>query len=523
MNNVNERMPVRYPVGIQSFEKLRTEGYLYVDKTLHIRRLVEMGNPYFLSRPRRFGKSLLLSTIEAYFLGKKELFRGLAIDQWEKDWKAYPVLHFSLNAEKYETVEDLENMLEVQLSTWESEYDVHSLVDSYAIRFKTVIQKAYEKTGLRVVVLIDEYDKPLLRVMHNEELQVRYRNLLTAFYTVLKDADPFLHFVFITGVTKFAQMGIFSNLNQLMDISFDEDFADLCGLTRQEIMDTFPIGLSSLAAKNKLTEEEALDKLTQLYDGYHFSPYNTVGVYNPFSILQALSKNVYGMYWFASGTPTFLVEMLKETDFDIRNLEGIKIDDSTLTNDRADMSNPIPMIYQSGYLTIKSYDEEFRIYTLGFPNEEVRYGFLSFAAPYYGSVPRESTAFHIGCFIKELRAGETDSFLNRLKAFFADFPYELSDKSERHYQVVFYLVFKLMGQFTQTEVQSARGRADAVVWTPDYIYVFEFKLNGSAEEALEQIDDKGYLIPYTADERKLIKVGVSFDKQKRNLDKWLVL
>ncbi|NDV57935.1 ATP-binding protein [Bacteroides sp. 519] len=520
--NDNFLNPILYPVGIQSFEKLRSEGYLYVDKTPQIYRLIRMKIPYFLSRPRRFGKSLLLSTLEAYFLGKKDLFRGLAIEQWEQDWKTYPVLHLSLNAEKYETVEDLQKILEDQLMVWEKEYDSQPTIDSYSVRFKNVIQKAYEKTGLRVVVLVDEYDKPLLRALHNEELQTRFRNLLTAFYTVLKDADPYLHFVFITGVTKFAQMGIFSNLNHLKDISFLPEFADLCGLTRQEIEENFSTGIHTLATNHKMTYEELLNEMTCMYDGYRFSPHNNIGMYNPFSVLNALRDGLFEHYWFASGTPTYLVEMLKKTDFDIRDLEGVEVDGSSLMNDHADVNNPIPMIYQSGYLTIKEYDEEFRAYTLGFPNEEVKYGFLSFAAPYYESVPPESTSFHIGRFVKELRAGKIEAFLTRLRAFFADFPYELNDKTERHYQVVFYLVFKLMGQFTQTEIRSARGRADAVVWTPDYIYVFEFKLNGTAQEALRQIDEKGYLIPYTADTRQLVKVGVNFDHEERNVGEWMI-
>ena len=512
----------RYPIGIQSFEKLRSEGYLYVDKTAYIQRLIEMGNPYFLSRPRRFGKSLLLSTIEAYYLGKKELFQGLAIAEVEKEWKTYPVLHLDLNAEKYETQEDLRDTLERQLSNWEAIYETGGAGITYSGRFMTVIQKAYEKTGLRVVVLIDEYDKPLLRSMHDEELQTRFRNLLTAFYTVLKSADQWLQFVFITGVTKFAQMGIFSNLNQLKDISFHPEFAALCGLTREEIEYNFTHGLESLSQVNNMTREEALAEMTRQYDGYHFSHRNMTGIFNPFSVLQALNDSAFESYWFASGTPTFLAEMLKKTDYDLRELDGVEVPGASLTDDRADVNNPIPMIYQSGYLTIKKYDERFKIYTLGYPNEEVKYGFLNFAAPFYTSVPGVKTPFSIGRFIKELETGQIEAFLTRLCAFFADFPYELNDRTERHYQVVFYLVFKLMGQFTQTEVRSALGRADAVVWTSDYIYVFEFKLDGTATDALRQIDDKGYLIPYTVDGRTLVKVGVSFDAEKRNLGEWKI-
>ena len=513
----------RYPIGIQSFEKLRSEGYLYVDKTEQMYRLIRMGNPYFFSRPRRFGKSLMLSTLEAYYLGKKELFEGLFIETVEKDWKTYPVLHLDLNAEKYENQEDLQKILENQLSAWERLYGVQPTIDSYSIRFENVIEQAYKKTGLRVVVLIDEYDKPLLRSFHDEELQTRFRNLLTAFYSVLKSADKWLQFVFITGVTKFAQVGIFSNLNQLMDISFDPRFSDLCGLTVQEIENFFAPDLETLAQANNITPQEAIAELTRMYDGYYFNEDQRQGIFNPFSVLHALSTGKFRNYWFGSGTPTFLAEMLKMTNFDLRELDGIEVIAASLSDDRASINNPVPMIYQSGYLTIKSYDERFRVYTLGYPNEEVKYGFLNFIAPLYTPVRAEETPFYIGQFVSELEAGNVEAFLTRLRAFFADFPYELNDRTERHYQVVFYLVFKLMGQFIDSEVRSALGRADAVVKTNDHIYVFEFKLNGTTAEALRQIDEKGYLIPYTTDGRKLIKVAVSFDPQTRNLGQWQIV
>lgn len=524
MNNLSDSaQPLRrYPVGIQSFEKLRELNYLYIDKTEQMYRLIQMGNPFFLSRPRRFGKSLLLSTLEAYFQGKKELFKGLFIDTVEKDWKQYPVLHLDLNAENYDSKESLHNMLERQLQGWEEIYETGGEGITQSGRFTTVIRKAYEKTGLRVVVLVDEYDKPLLRSLHNEKLQQEFREILTAFYTVLNSADQWIQFVFITGVTKFAQMGIFSNLNLLVDISLDPRFADLCGLTAREIEDNFGPELDRLADANKLTREEATTELARMYNGYHFSHGNMIGIFNPFSVLNALSASNFGSYWFSSGTPTFLVEMLKKTNFDLRQLDGIEVSAFSLSDDRADVNNPVPMIYQSGYLTIKGYDEEFKIYTLCYPNEEVKYGFLNFVTPFYSPVDQNQTSFYIGRFITDLRKGNTESFLTRLRAFFADFPYELSDRTERHYQVVFYLVFKLMGQYTETEIRSARGRADAVVKTPGYIYVFEFKLNGSAQEALDQIDEKGYLIPYTADGRQMIKVGVNFDAGERNLGDWII-
>ncbi|EKN07284.1 ATP-binding protein [Parabacteroides goldsteinii] len=430
----------KLPIGIQSFEDIRNQGFLYVDKTALIYKMATMGKPYFLSRPRRFGKSLLLSTIEAYFQGKRELFKGLAIEKLETDWLEYPVLHLDLNAEKYTSIEALTYILERHINGWEDTWGKDTRENSLSDRFIGVITRAYEKTGRQVVVLIDEYDKPLLQVFNDEKLQTEYLKTLKAFYGVLKSADRYLRFVF-----------------------------------------------------------------------------------NPFSLLNALSFSRFGSYWFQTGTPTFLVELLKQSEYDLRTLiDGVEMKESAFSEYRVAENNPIPLIYQSGYLTIKDYDERFHLYTLRFPNDEVKYGFLDFITPFYTSVGDEDNGFYIGKFVRELESGDVDSFLTRLKAFFADFPYELNDKTERHYQVVFYLVFKLMGQFCDAEVRSARGRADAVVKTQDSIYIFEFKLNGSAEAALKQINDKGYLIPYMADNRKQIKVGVMFDASERNIGQWLI-
>ena len=512
--------PRKMPIGIQSFEKLRRENYVYIDKTEIMYRLVSTSNPYFLSRPRRFGKSLLLSTMEAYFLGKRDLFKGLAIERLETEWNTHAVLHLDLNAEKYDSPERLHDMLERQLRGWEKTYETGGEGITHSGRFMEVIKKANEKTGRGVVVLIDEYDKPLLNSFHDEALQKAFRETLTAFYTVLKSADQWLRFVFITGVTKFAQMGIFSNLNQLKDISLDPRYAALCGLTGDEIRADFVPELKLLAKENNLDDEACMERLTRMYDGYHFNYRDMVGIYNPFSILNVLDSTMFENYWFASGTPTFLAEMLKKTDFDLRELDGIEVSAASLSDDRANINNPVPMIYQSGYLTIKKYDERFQIYTLGFPNDEVKYGFLNFVTPFYTPVAESETSFYIGKFIHELESGDVDAFLTRLRAFFAGISYELNNRTERHYQTIFYLVFKLMGQFAETEVRSAKGRADAVVKTADYIYVFEFKLDGSADQALAQINDRGYLIPYTVDGRKLVKIGVNFDPAQRNIGDW---
>lgn len=519
MNTATRKMPV----GIQSFEDIRRGQYIYVDKTALMYQLVTRGKPYFLSRPRRFGKSLLISTLEAYFLGKKELFKGLAIEQLEQDWIAYPVLHLDLNAEKYDSPEALIAILERHLFIWEDIWGRNTREITPSDRFTGIIRRANEQTGRQVVVLIDEYDKPLLQVFSNEALLDNYRTTLKAFYGVLKSADPYLKFVFLTGVTKFAHVSIFSDLNQLKDISMFPDYASLCGITLEELKQNFRPEIEAVAGENEYTYEQTLDRLAQKYDGYHFRE-NTPGMFNPFSLLNALDSRKLDNFWFQTGTPTFLVELLKKSEFDMRQLiDGIETEASAFTEYRLEANNPVPLIYQSGYLTIKGYNREFELYKLQFPNEEVRYGFLSFIAPFYSSITDSDKGFYIGKFVRELRVGDVDAFLTRLRAFFADFPYELNARTERHYQVVFYLVFKLMGQFCDAEVRSARGRADAVVKTKDYIYVFEFKLDGSADEALAQIDSKGYLIPYTADERQLVKVGVSFDAGERNVGEWKVV
>ena len=513
----------KLPIGIQSFEKIRNGNYLYVDKTELVYRLAVSEIPYFLSRPRRFGKSLLISTLDAYFQGRKELFQGLAIEKLEHDWLTYPVLHLDLNARKYETEADLEAILNQYLEMWEAVYGDEMKLRAPEERFFYVIRRAWEQTGRQVVVLIDEYDKPLLQAINNEPLLDAYRRTMKAFYGVLKSTDRYLRFVFLTGVTKFGQVSVFSDLNQLNDISLDYNYATLCGITHKELAENLHPDLEQLGQMQSLSLDETFETMVKQYDGYHFHP-NREGVFNPFSTLNALEKREFGDYWFQTGTPTFLVELLKKSEYDLRLLlDGVQTQESAFTQYRDEKNNPIPLIYQSGYLTIKEYDARFKLYKLEFTNEEVRYGFLKFINNFYSSISADERGFYIGKFVDELESGNVDAFMQRIRAFFADFPYELNDKTERHYQVVFYLIFKLMGQFCDAEVRSAKGRADAVVKTGEYIYVFEFKLDGSVEEALKQIDDKGYLLPYKVDNRKLIKVGVSFNKEERNVGEWGVV
>ena len=515
-------MRQKFPIGIQSFEDLRKKGYSYIDKTKFIYELAHEGKVYFLSRPRRFGKSLLLSTMEAYFMGKKDLFVGLAMEKLEMEWEQYPVLHLDLNARNYNSVDALKGILNQYLEKWETVYGDEKKERSPEERFAYLIEKIYSSTGRQVVVLIDEYDKPLLQAIGKKELQTPYKDILKAFYGVLKSADPYLRFVFLTGVTKFGQVSVFSDLNQLKDISMDARYATICGITERELLDGFPHELETLAQNEGMTYDEVCEKMRRMYDGYHFR-HNMEGVYNPFSVLNALDSQEFGSYWFATGTPTFLVELLKSSDYDLRDLEGVELSADQFADYRADADYPIPVIYQSGYLTIKDYDNRFKSYKLGFPNEEVKYGFLTFLSPYYTGVPREKSFFNIEYFVKELEAGDVDGFLNRLRSFFAGIPYELNDRTERHYQMVFYLVFRLLGQYIDVEERSAKGRADAVVRTRDHIFVFEFKLDGNVDEAIRQIDDKGYLVPYEADNRKLMKIGVSFDSNERNIGEWKVM
>ena len=486
---------MKYPIGIQSFEKIRTNGYVYIDKTEYIYKMVQEGSAYFLSRPRRFGKSLLVSTLEAYFKGKRELFEGLDIEKEEREWKVYPVLHIDLNAETYSEPSDIKTVLERHLNAWEDKYGRDTREQTLSDRFYGIIHRAYQTTGSPVVVLVDEYDKPLLQSIHNEPLQQEYRAILKAFYGVLKSTDAYLKFVFLTGVTKFGQVSVFSDLNHLKDISQDARYGSLCGITPEELQKNFRQELIEFARKENTSVENLCTRMKSMYDGYRFN-HTMQGIYNPFSLLNAMDAMEFRSYWFATGTPTFLIELLKKSDYDLRRLESIEIDESQFTSYRAGNSDPIPVIYQSGYLTIKDYDERFRIYKLGFPNDEVKY--------------------------RELEEGDTEAFLQRMKVFFSSVPYELHESTERHYQAVFYLVFRLLGQFINAEVRSANGRADAVVKTEKYIYVFEFKLDGSAEDALKQIDDKGYMIPYTLEGKAIVKVGVNFNTSIRNIEDWKV-
>ena len=511
----------KYPIGIQSFENIRKEGYLYVDKTALVYQLVQTGKYYFLSRPRRFGKSLLLSTLQTYYEGKKELFEGLAMASLEKDWKTYPVLHLDLNARRYEDVHSLVAILNQHLESWEAVYGDEKKDRAPEERFAYLIEKICRKTGRKVVVLIDEYDKPMLQAIHNKELQSSYRNILKAFYGVLKSKDAYLQFALLTGVTKFSKVSVFSDLNNIEDITLIRDFAGLCGISEEELYATLSTDIQELAEAVGMSYEDTCRRLKEQYDGYHFAE-RTSGMYNPFSLLNVLKSKQFRNYWFETGTPTYLVELLKENHYPLEHLTYEQATADTLTGIDTVDSSPIPVLYQSGYLTIKDYDPEFETYTLGFPNKEVEEGFTRFLLPYYAHIRSGSSAFHIVNFVKEVRSGNIDGFMKRLQSFFSDTPYELVRDLELHYQNVLFIIFRLVGFYTQAEYHTSEGRVDLVIRTDQFIYVMEFKLDGTAEEALQQIEEKQYALPFASDPRRLFKVGVNFSNATRNIEKWLV-
>ena len=510
-----------YPIGIQNFEKLRNDGCVYVDKTALMYKMVKEGNYYFLSRPRRFGKSLLISTLEAYFLGKKEFFEGLAVAELEKDWVEYPVLHLDLNTEKYDSIEVLNNKLSGTLKLWEEQYGRDESEKSLPMRFEGIIRRAKEKTGRNVVILVDEYDKPMLQAIGNEELQKAYRDTLKSFYGALKSMDGCIRFALMTGVTKFGKVSVFSDLNNLKDISMSQYYYNICGITEEELHHYFDEEIEQLARTNNQTKDEAYEKLKEEYDGYHFT-YDTPGMYNPFSILWTLSERRYGSYWFETGTPTFLVELLQKTDYNLEQMANVEADSDMLGSIFND-DNPIPVIYQSGYLTIKSYDNRFGIYKLGFPNREVEDGFMKYLLKYYTAKKNSNSAFEISRFVADIESGNAEGFMQRLQSFFAGAKFDqIAKDTENWFQNVVFIVTTLCGLYIEAEHQTSNGRIDLVMKTDKYVYVMELKYDGTPEEALRQIDDKGYALPWQSDGRKVIKVGANFSSELRRLSGWVI-
>ena len=527
----------KLPVGIQSFKDLREKSFLYVDKTDYVARLIYDSKVYFLSRPRRFGKSLFLSTLAAYFLGQKELFKGLYLEKAEEEqavqenraaWETYPVLYLDFNMGQYNTDRSLMSQLNLLISQFEEHYGTNKNEEEISQRFAGVIKRAYEQTGKQAVILVDEYDKPLLQTMGvNETLNEQYRNTLKAFYSVMKTCDQYIRFAFLTGVTKFSKISIFSDLNNLRDISMEKRYAGICGITQEELEANFYPEIQVLADEQELDYQQALAELRQWYDGYLFHPAGK-GMYNPYSVLSAFVKKEIRSYWFSTGTPTFLVNYLKEAHYSIPDLDGnVELNEEELETYRAVAEDALPILFQAGYLTIKEYISDVRLYRLGFPNDEVRYGFLRNVLPAYSAVPFTQSGVWVARFVQDIREGKVDSFMERMQSLIAGIPYDNFTEEnlklrEQNYQAAVYLIFKLMGQFVQTEEHCSSGRIDCVVYTAECIYLFEFKLsgNGSAEDALNQIKDKHYAEKYLVDGKKIVLIGSSFDEQKRTIKDW---
>ena len=512
-----------YPIGIQTFSKIREGNYLYVDKTEYVYRMTHSASSYmFLSRPRRFGKSLLTSTLHSYFSGRKELFHGLAMEKLEKEWTEYPVLHFDMSTAKHADSEQLLQELNLKLYGYEQIYGRLEEEVNPNQRLMGLIKRAYEQTGKKVVVLIDEYDAPLLDVVHERENLDVLRNIMRNFYSPLKACDPYLRYVFLTGITKFSQLSIFSELNNIKNISMDEPYAAICGISEDEIRLQMKDDLGGLAKKLEITPEEALMKLKENYDGYHFtSP--SPDIYNPFSLLNAFADGKFGSYWFGSGTPTYLVKMLnkfgvKPSEIGRRQLKSSVFDAPTET-----MTDAVPLLYQSGYITIKDYNKMLDLYTLDIPNKEVRLGLMESLLPYYVNNKTPEATTMVAYLFYDIQNGDMDAALHRLQEFLSTIPYCDNTRFEGHYQQVFYIIFSLLGYYVDVEVRTPRGRVDIVLRTKTTLYVMELKLDKSAGEAMEQIDLKNYPERFALCGLPVVKVAVSFDSERCTIGDWEII
>lgn len=525
---------MKYPIGIQSFEQIIQGGFVYVDKTDLVYQLVSSGKIYFLGRPRRFGKSLLVSTLEQYFLGNKELFKGLAMDKLETEWKQYPVFHVDFSTGNYLNDGALEEKLSGTISRWETRYGVENTYDDLGLRFQEVLRAAHEKTGLGAVVLIDEYDKPILDVLDLDyqvehlgkmiSLEEKHRNIMKSFYATFKGADADLRFVFLTGVTKFSQISMFSGFNQPDDISLNRKYEAICGITKEELVRYFAEPIKELAEDYDCSYDEMLTMLKQKYDGYHFSKRMT-DIFNPFSILNAFNQMDFGNYWFKSGTPTYLVRLLSHFDQNMNELIGKYYSTSQFDDYKADVEMPLPMIYQSGYLTIKGFDRDTQSYLLDIPNNEVREGLLTVLANNYLKTKEDSASWLISS-VHQLKRGKLQEFMNSLTAFLASIPYSVRRRNdereyERYFGYTFYLLLRMLSCYLlYREKETSQGRADCVFETPNDVYIFEFKLDGTADAALQQIEEKGYAREYATDSRRIHQIGVNFSSKTGTIEEW---
>ena len=520
----------RYPVGIQTFSEIIRGGYVYVDKTDLIWQLANYAKFIFMSRPRRFGKSLLTSTFESYFRGDRELFEGLKIMQLEKEWKQYPVLRFDLSGAKHLRPQGVREELSRLLDKMESVYGVNPRETTPGMRLAGLIDRAYAQTGKQVAVIIDEYDAPLLDVLHEDEELKEMREVMQEFYQRLKMQEPYIKFCFITGITKFSLLSIFSTINNLTNVTLDAKFASICGITERELTTTLSNDIEQLASVFGVSSDEMHEKLKLKYDGYHFAE-DSDEVYNPFSLLKAFQQRKLNNWWFESGTPTFLIRQLKHFNTDIMSLDSLEVPSSAFDQPTENMQSALPLLYQSGYLTIKDYDRDIDSYTLSIPNQEVRIGYVKGLLPAYTGLDEAGVQMGFAAkFWRALKKGDVEQAMQEMKSYMAGIPYvegfkkKLADAAtaEGFYEYTMYLIFSMLNVYARTQVRCAGGRADMVVWMPDAIYVFELKSNGTAQEALKQIDSKGYAIPYEADGRRVVKVGVKFDKDTRVPESWVI-
>ena len=518
-----ENLQRLYPIGIQTFSKIREGNYLYIDKTAYVYRMTHSASSYmFLSRPRRFGKSLLTSTLHSYFSGRKDLFHGLAMEKLEKEWTEYPVLHFDMSTAKHADSEQLLQELNLKLYGYEQIYGRLDEEVNPNQRLMGLIKRAYEQTGKKVVVLIDEYDAPLLDVVHERENLDVLRNIMRNFYSPLKACDPYLRYVFLTGITKFSQLSIFSELNNIENISMDEPYAAICGISEDEIRSQMEEDVDRLAKNLEVTPEEALMKLKENYDGYHFT-YPSPDIYNPFSLLTAMEKGKIGSYWFGSGTPTYLIKMLdkfgvKPSEIGRKQLKSSAFDAPTET-----MTDAVPLLYQSGYITIKDYNKMLDLYTLDIPNKEVRLGLMESLLPHYVDNKTPEATTMVAYLFYDIQNGDMDAALHRLQEFLSTIPYCDNTKFEGHYQQVFYIIFSLLGYYVDVEVRTPRGRVDIVLRTRTTLYLMELKLNKSAGEAMEQIDLKNYPERFALCGLPIVKVAVSFDSERCTIGDWKII
>ena len=507
-----------YPIGIQSFSDIRERGFVYVDKTAAIYKMASSGKFYFLSRPRRFGKSLLVSTMEAYFKGKKELFKGLAIESLEKDWAEYPILHLDFGGKAYNSSDVLLKSLDDALYKWEKEYGSINRSDVPGIRFGNVIEAAYRKTGSKAVVLVDEYDKPIMDNLTRPELRELFRETLEGFYGALKTKDDFVRFGFLTGVTKIGKMSVFSGLNNLNDISMDDCYADICGISEMELRVYFDESVKGLALKYGIAKDECYERLARMYDGYHFCE-NSIGVYNPFSLLNTFNKIKFGEYWFETGTPSFLVQYLKYGNYLLEDIPTTRIPADSLSGSCYDTPEPVTLMYQSGYLTIKDYNEQYGEYNLDYPNEEVKSGFLKSLSQYFAPALSKGS-LSATAFVDDIKKGDVEGFMNRFTAFLSGNSYQIQGDLELYFQNIMAIMFKMMGLYVNTEYQTSNGRIDIVIDTAKYVYIIELKRDQSPDAALRQIEEKGYDKPFLASGKTIVKLGINFSSQTRTVDGW---